>query len=126
MVDPATRPGFVQLTDAWSIVLEDGRWVRVPAGFWCDGASIPALARPFLHPLTLLAMGCAHDFAVRSGAVLYREGGSEPFDLAAATDLAAALAEHAGVGRVRRWLIGAALRLASRSYWHQRPMGWVP
>lgn len=127
LVDPATRPGYVLVTHDWTIWLEDGRWVRVPAGFCCDGASIPALARPWLHPLTLLALGVGHDYAVRPGAVLYREARPpEPFDLAGATDLAMALAERAGVGRFRRWVIRAGLRLAARTYWHGRPMDWQP
>lgn len=126
-VDPATRPGFVLLTHDWSILLTDGRWVLVRAGFWCDGASIPALARPWLSPLVLVGLGVAHDHAVREGAVLYHEGGdTEPFTVATATELALAMAEHAGLGRVRRWAIGAALRLAAGTYWHRRPMEWSP
>lgn len=82
-VDPATRPGFVLLTHDWSILLTDGRWVLVRAGFWCDGASIPALARPWLSPIVCLALGVAHDFAVREGALIRHEGGAvEPFTVA--------------------------------------------
>lgn len=126
-VDPATRPGFVMLTDDWRILLDDGRWIVVKAGFWCDGASIPAIVRPVLSPLVLLAMGVAHDYAVRRGAILWREGGlTDAFDPAAATSLAVALAERAGVGRFLRWAISAALRLAAPTYWQQRGMEWAP
>lgn len=127
-VDPATRPGFVLLTHDWVIHLADGRWVLVRAGFWCDGASIPAVARPWLSPLTLIALGVAHDYAVRSGAAIQRPSGgdADPFDVATATALAIALAERAGIGRVKRRLIGAALRVTARSYWHRRAMDWTP
>lgn len=125
-VDPASRPGFVMLTEWWHVELGEGRCVCIPRGFWCDGASIPALIRPWLHPLVLLGMGVAHDFAVRPGAAIWTPTGAEPFTLATATELAVALAEHAGVGRTKRWCIAAALRIAVRTYWHQRPMDWTP
>lgn len=127
-VDPASRPGFVLLTHDWMIHLDDGRWVLVRAGFWCDGASIPAIARPWFSPLILIALGVAHDYASRRGAVLRWDGGGgdADFDLASATELAIAMAEHAGIGRVRCLLIGAALRLAARSYWQRRAMDWKP
>jgi hypothetical protein len=126
-VDVSTHPGFVGLNTDWVLVLEDGWWVVVSRGFWCDGASIPAFARPWLHPLVLLAMGVAHDYAVRPGArlehVRYK---AELFSPKSATALANALAKHAGIGHFKRWVISTALRVALRSYWHKRKMDWAP
>lgn len=129
-VDTATRPGFVLLTSPWVIDLDRGWWLSIDDGFWCDGASIPAVVRPLLSPILLLAMGVAHDYAVRPGAVLQPPEGSlldqVPFTLSRATGLALAQAAHAGVGRVRRAAIAAGLTVAAPSYWRRRPMDWRP
>lgn len=129
-VDPATRPGYVLLTDPWVVTLDGGWWCLIDAGLWCDGASIPALVRPWLSPVQLLAMGCLHDWASRTGSRLQPPEGSPlgpvPVTLATATALAVAMARRAGVGALGRLAIRATLTVAAPAYWHRRPMGWRP
>lgn len=127
-VDASTRPGYLRVTSDWILRLADFRRIVVPAGFWCDGASIPAFARPWFSPLVLIALGVAHDYAVREGASirgLHRRD-DRPIDFSASLELAIALAELAGIGRTKRWCIATALRIAARTYWHRRPMDWTP
>lgn len=129
-VDPSTRPGYVLLTAPWVIDLADGWWLAIDDGFWSDGASIPALVRPWLSPLLLLAMGVAHDAASRRGAILQPPKGTlldpVPFTVRSAAALAVAFAARAGCGPVKRAAIWAALVIAAPSYWQRRDLSWRP
>lgn len=129
-VDPATRPGYVLLTAPWVVDLADGWWIHVEPPFACDGASIPAVLRPLFPPLTLLAMGVAHDYASRRGALLQPPEGSlvdpVPFTPRSAASLAVAFARDAGIGAVRRGAIWAALVVAAPAYWQRRDLDWIP
>lgn len=131
-VDPHLRPGYVVTTMPWVVTLDSGWWVLVPDRMWSDGASIPAILRPMLSPLALLATGVLHDYAVRRGAMIqpppsrHPVHAPQPISLRLATGLAVAMAERTGVGPVRRWAIGAALRVAAPAYFQRRGLGWRP
>ena len=49
----------------------NGEAYVIPAGFKCDGASIPKFLHPFLSPTGLLLMaGCVHDHAYQTATLL--------------------------------------------------------
>src|SRR5690606_25441302 len=102
--------------------------VKVPSGFWSDGASVPKWAWPMLDagPLRLLVMGIAHDYAVRIGAVIQRPGRAEPFTVDLATELAVEVARYHGADARDRWKIGAALSATAWTYWQRKPLDWRP
>lgn len=126
---PARGGGLIRTAAPVLAHLDDGRWIGVPGGFWCDGASVPNAAWALLGvgPLRLLVMGLLHDYAVRRGAVLQRDGAEpEPFVVEVATELAVEVARFHGVGPADRWKIGTALWAAQGGYWQRREVLWTP
>lgn len=125
---PHRRGGLLQTLDMLVVALTDGRAVVVPALFWSDGSSVPQVAWPVLRakPLKIVVMGIVHDYAVRRGAVIESEQGNEPFTVQAATDLAVAVANYYGVSERDQRKIGAALKVAWRTYWRRRDVAWEP
>lgn len=112
-----------------SVRLDGGRIVLVPGGMWSDGASVPNACWALLKasPLRLVVMGIVHDFAVRRDAALHHaDGTSQPFTVESATDLAVEVARYHGVEDRDRYLIGAALWAARRTYWQQKDLLWTP
>lgn len=90
------------------VLLADYVWagphpITVPAGFWSDGASIPAMFWPAIaHPyaLSVLRASIPHDYEIAAGV---------PWD--ECTRRFAARLDTSGVGTVRRTLMVTAVRL---------------
>ncbi len=88
----------------------DSDTITVPAGFSSDLASIPRLARPLIGVLERHAPAAVvHDWLYLRGGVS-RRAADRIFLTAMAT---------MGVGRLRRWVMYAAVRLGGRKIWRR-------
>ena len=58
--------GLFVLVRRWTVVLPNGKWVDIPAGFATNFASIPWFARWLISPIdpTLLYAAIIHDYLV--------------------------------------------------------------
>ena len=79
-VDAYTREGLFVTRHAVDVAFEDGGFLRVPAGFAFDGASIPARARSLIQSLSTAASVAflLHDYAYAQGAVWITPSGMSP------------------------------------------------
>ena len=70
-VDAYTRQGVFVTLHPVDVAFEDGGFLRIPAGFAFDGASIPPAARSLIGSLTTAGSVAfaLHDYAYRDGAV---------------------------------------------------------
>lgn len=135
--EPRTRgvgPGLIRTEDALEYLDEiRGFWLLIPAGFVCDGASVPRFGWPLLRAgfLELLPCGIAHDYLYRTDAVI-RFGGrrapatSAPVPGRAFADrtMAEAMGTRRGVSAMDQRLARAALALGGWTAWHKRAVGW--
>jgi hypothetical protein len=91
--------------------------ISVPRGFITDLASIPRLLRPVLD----------QNDASRAPAVLHDYLYCGQFTSRAAADLLFLEAlQRAGISRIKRYAMYAAVRTFGRSYWDARPNGLMP
>ncbi len=111
--------------------LEGGGSLRVPAGFWFDGASIPATVYPLLlsaanQPRAAL-FGQLHDYAYRRGALRRAPDGHErPISRLWADRLAQAAADWAGISAEDALEIYLGLRLGAAKSFRKKPVDWHP
>jgi hypothetical protein len=127
---PSIRPAGPRLIETLEPIVYhgDGFAIVIPAGFFCDGASVPKLAWALLrsHWIDLMPFGCLHDWAFRTDATILVEGEAVPVPSWwwANREGCNALATLGDVQKADVWKVRPALTLGSWPSWHKREVAW--
>lgn len=124
-VDAYTRDGVFQSLHPVDVAFDGGGFMRIPAGFWFNGASIPPRARSIIQSLTIAGyIGyVVHDYPYAIGATWITPSGARiGISRRRADWIALALSTWLGLAVDDQLQIYAALRALGGASYRRLPV----